>query len=78
VPAPYQPHTTRPYPTNRTYRQNAGALGADQIDAEHQATDLVAGVSHPRGRLSLSRPTGSRWLQVSRTLLAGATKDDGA
>jgi hypothetical protein len=26
VPAPYQSHTTRPYPTSRTYRQNAGAL----------------------------------------------------
>ena len=26
MPAPYQPHTTRPYLTNRTYRQNAGAL----------------------------------------------------
>jgi hypothetical protein len=26
VPAPYQLHTTRPYLTNRTYRENAGAL----------------------------------------------------
>jgi hypothetical protein len=26
---------------NRTYRENAGALGADQIDVEHQATDLA-------------------------------------
>jgi hypothetical protein len=26
VPAPYQLHTTWPYLTNRTYRENAGAL----------------------------------------------------
>jgi hypothetical protein len=33
VPAPYQSHTTRPYPTSRTYRQNAGALEHDQSNA---------------------------------------------
>jgi hypothetical protein len=26
MPAPYLSHTARPYPTSRTYRQNAGAL----------------------------------------------------
>jgi hypothetical protein len=35
VPAPYQLHTTRPYLTNRTYRENAGALVRNQLIGGH-------------------------------------------
>jgi hypothetical protein len=52
--------------------------GADQIDAEHQATDLAVGVRFARSGSSFSRPAGSKWLQISRTLLAVPAEDDGA
>jgi hypothetical protein len=40
VPAPYQLHTTRPYLTSRTYRENAEALGGKQT-AKRDICDLV-------------------------------------
>jgi hypothetical protein len=55
VPAPYQPHTTRPYLANRTYRENAGALtppeGASGGLAD-QARPLAAGTRYDLGRLA--------------------------
>jgi hypothetical protein len=44
VPAPYQLHTTRPYHTNRTYRENAEALEPEDTfstPSSHMVLDQV-------------------------------------
>jgi hypothetical protein len=51
---------------NRTSRHFGGTLGADQTDAEHQATDLAVGgfksrlMTSPRG--DLARPALLRYI----------------
>jgi transposase InsO family protein len=48
VPAPYQLHTTRPYLTNRTYRENAGALWRGLDEVEYATLEWVDWFNHRR------------------------------
>jgi hypothetical protein len=50
-----------------TNRENAGTLGSDQIDAEHQATELAVGGSNPSRRAfpGDGEAGGYRWVVLA-------------